>query len=126
MLVDAQNTLDADNKVFEGKFTKNTAAVVNFARKLGFGESKLPRIFENTDAYVTAIYRALKRKERSYLKAVKEGKIKADPDFKPLTKAEVAKQAAESDGVYLGAGWLDKQVNGRLLHMKLSTLYLTL
>ena len=106
LLVDAQNTLDADNKVFEGKFTKNTAAVVNFARKLGFGESKLPRIFENTDAYVTAIYRALKRKERSYLKAVKEGKIKADPDFKPLTKAEVAKQAAESDGVYLGAGSL--------------------
>ena len=106
LLVDAQATLDADNEVFEGKFTKNTAAVVNFARKLGFGESKLPRIFENTDAYVTAIYRALKRKERSYLKAVKEGKIKADPDFKPLTKAEVAKQAAESDGVYLGAGSL--------------------
>ena len=106
LLVDAQATLDADNEVFEGKFTKNTAAVVNFARKLGFGESKLPRIFENTDAYVTAIYRALKRKERAYLKAVKEGKIKADPDFKPLTKAEVAKQAAESDGVYLGAGSL--------------------
>ena len=106
LLVDAQATLDADNEVFEGKFTKNTAAVVNFARKLGFGESKLPRIFENTDTYVTAIYRALKRKERAYLKAVKEGKIKADPDFKPLTKAEVAKQAAESDGVYLGAGSL--------------------
>ena len=106
LLVDAQATLDADNEVFEGKFTKNTAAVVNFARKLGFGESKLPRIFENTDAYVTAIYRALKRKERAYLKDVKEGKIKADPNFKPLTKAEVAKQAAESDGVYLGAGSL--------------------
>ena len=112
LLVDAQTTLDADNEVFEGKFTKNTAAVVNFARKLGFGESKLPRIFENTDAYVTAIYSALKIKEQAYLKAVKEGKIKADPDFKPLTKAEVERLAAESDGVYLGAGnlFINKEI----------------
>jgi len=104
LLIDAQTFLDNDNKVFEGKFTKNTAAVVNFAKKLGFGDNKLPRIFESSDAYVTAIYRALKRKERTYLKNVKEGKVKADPDFKPLTKAGVAKLAEESDGVYLGAG----------------------
>ena len=104
LLIDAQTFLDNDNKVFEGKFTKNTAAVVNFAKKLGFGDNRLPRIFESSDAYVTAIYRALKRKERTYLKNVKEGKVKADPDFKPLTKAGVAKLAEESDGVYLGAG----------------------
>jgi hypothetical protein len=112
LLVDAQTTLDADNEVFEGKFTKNTAAVLNFARKLGFGESKLPRIFENTDAYVAAIYSALKIKEQTYLKAVKEGKIKADPDFKPLTKAEVEVKVAESDGVYLGAGnlFINKEI----------------
>ncbi len=112
LLVDAQTTLDADNEVFEGKFTKNTAAVVKFARKLGFGESKLPKIFENTDAYVTAIYSALKIKEQTYLKAVKEGKIKADPDFKPLTKAEVERLAAKSDGVYLGAGnlFINKEI----------------
>ena len=112
LLIDAQTFLDNDNKVFEGKFTKNTAAVVNFAKKLGFGDNRLPRIFESSDAYVTAIYRALKRKERTYLKNVKEGKVKADPDFKPLTKAGVAKLVEESDGVYLGAGnlFINKEV----------------